>query len=91
MTCRSSTPSFMYWLASANTVCTMAFLMGVCAVTRMPSTIVFPLASLTFLPLSTGKSVLLTKPSSLSPVMALPDLSSCAQFAQRHTSGRIDT
>ena len=55
----------------------MAFLMGVCAVTRMPSTSVFPLASLTSLPpLSTGKSVLLTKPSSLSPVIALPDLSS---------------
>ena len=40
--------------------------------------------------LSTGKRVLFTKSSNLSPVIAEPDLSSTAQFAQRHSSGMID-
>ena len=68
----------------------MAFRMGVSASTLMPSTKIVPLESFTSFPLRTGKRVLLTKSSRLSPVMALPDLSSWAQFAQRHGSGMMD-
>lgn len=57
-------------------VLTIAFLMGVAAVTLSPFRV--------------GKSLLFTKSRSVSPVIALPDLSSAAQLFQRHSSGIID-
>ena len=38
-----------------------------------------------------GNRVLFTKFSRRSPVMAVPDLSSCAQLCQRHSSGMMET
>ena len=68
---------------------TIAFLIGVSAVTFTPSIRTLPDESLISVPLRTGKRVLLTKFSNVSPVIAEPDLSVLAKQVEKVLDGTL--